>query len=123
MLSPSLMSRQLVPLVVWPSKSRKIFLVADGRLFWIQDAYTVTRRYPYATRWEGRFNYIRNSVKATIDAYDGTMTFYVVDDADPIVQTYRKIFPDLAATLAYLKESAPGAEDAFGLLPADAGGG
>jgi len=70
-------------------------VVADGRLFWIQDAYTVTHRYPYATRFNGRFNYIRNSVKAVVNAYDGSVDFYVFDPDDPIIRTYQAIFPGL----------------------------
>jgi uncharacterized membrane protein (UPF0182 family) len=70
-------------------------VVADGRVSWIQDAYTVTNRYPYATRWEGRFNYIRNSVKAVVDAYDGSVDFYVFEPDDPLVRTYGAIFPGL----------------------------
>ncbi|NNK47759.1 MAG: UPF0182 family protein, partial [Gemmatimonadetes bacterium] len=70
-------------------------VVADGRVSWIQDAYTVTQRYPYATRWEGRFNYIRNSVKAVVDAYDGSVDFYVFEPDDPLVRTYAAIFPGL----------------------------
>jgi hypothetical protein len=70
-------------------------VVADGRLFWIQDAYTVTHRYPYATRWNNRFNYIRNSVKAVVDAYDGSVGYYVFDPDDPLVRAYQAIFPGL----------------------------
>lgn len=70
-------------------------VVADGRLFWIQDAYTTTSRYPYSTPWENHFNYIRNSVKAVIDAYHGTIDLYVFDSDDPLIQTYQAIFPDL----------------------------
>jgi len=70
-------------------------VVADGRLFWIQDAYTVTRRYPYATPYENSFNYIRNSVKAVVDAYHGTIDYYVADPSDPMIQTYQVIFPGL----------------------------
>jgi uncharacterized protein len=70
-------------------------VVADGRVSWIQDAYTVTHRYPYATRWDGRFNYIRNSVKAVVDAYDGSVDFYVFDPEDPLVRTWQAIFPGL----------------------------
>lgn len=70
-------------------------VVADGRISWIQDAYTVTDRYPYSTAWDGRFNYIRNSVKAVIDAYDGSVDFYVFEPGDPLVQAYQRIFPDL----------------------------
>lgn len=77
----------------------------DGRLLWILDAYTETDRYPYAQELElaaifptdhaGRVNYIRNSVKVVIDAYDGSMTFYVVDASDPLVNTYKSIFPEM----------------------------
>jgi len=70
-------------------------VVADGRLFWIQDAYTVTNRYPYATPFQRRFNYIRNSVKAVVDAYNGTLDYYVSDPSDPIIRTYQSIFPGL----------------------------
>ena len=70
-------------------------VVADGRLFWIQDAYTSTRRYPYATPFENRFNYIRNSVKAVVDAYHGTIDYYVADPSDPMIRTYQAIFPGL----------------------------
>jgi uncharacterized protein len=70
-------------------------VVADGRLFWIQDAYTVTDRYPYSTPYGGRFNYIRNSVKAVVDAYHGTVDYYVFDPGDPLIQAYQAIFPVL----------------------------
>ncbi len=81
--------------------------IIGGRLLWVIDMYTVTDRYPYSSpaataRLNARrsevpsdFNYIRNSVKATIDAYDGTMTFYVVDEDDPVIRAYRGIFPAL----------------------------
>jgi uncharacterized membrane protein (UPF0182 family) len=70
----------------------------DGRLQWIMDAFTTSETYPYSRHYRlGRdsVNYIRNSVKAVIDAYDGTTTFYVFDAADPIIQAYRGIFPTL----------------------------
>jgi hypothetical protein len=70
-------------------------VVADGKLWWIQDAYTVTDRYPYSTPYRGDFNYIRNSVKVVIDAYDGSVRFFVADPEDPLLQIYRRIFPDL----------------------------
>ncbi|VBB44178.1 conserved membrane hypothetical protein [uncultured Desulfatiglans sp.] len=69
-------------------------VVADGRLFWIQDAYTYTQRYPYATPWERRFNYLRNSVKAVVDAYHGSIDYYVCDPADPLIRAYQAIFPN-----------------------------
>jgi hypothetical protein len=85
-------------------------VIADGRLVWLFDAYTWTDRYPYAQPFPAgdtyaqrlppndprrRFNYIRNSVKITVDAYNGATTFYVADPTDPLVQTYQAIFPEL----------------------------
>ncbi len=70
-------------------------VVANERIYWIQDAYTVTDQYPYSTSWQKQFNYMRNSVKAVVDAYDGTVEFYVADPADPLIQTYQHIFPEL----------------------------
>ena len=71
-------------------------VISEGRLFWIQDCYTTTNMYPYSTR-SGRagINYIRNSVKAVIDAYNGTVTFYQADAEDPIVNAYGQMFPGL----------------------------
>ncbi|MGM0611106.1 MAG: UPF0182 family protein [Thermodesulfobacteriota bacterium] len=70
-------------------------VVADGRQFFIQDAYTTTARYPYSTTWQGQFNYMRNSVKAVVDMYNGNVDYYVYDESCPIIQTYREIFPGL----------------------------
>lgn len=70
-------------------------VVGDGRLFWIQDAYTTSNRYPYSEPFNAELNYIRNSVKVVIDAYNGDVTFYVADPEDAVIQTYRAIFPDL----------------------------
>ena len=78
----------------------------DGNLFWIIDMYTVSDKYPYAQPADTRrinensglpmnFNYLRNSVKAVVNAYDGTMNFYVVDENDPLISSYKDIFPDL----------------------------
>src|SRR5271169_6087139 len=71
--------------------------VSEGRLYWIQDAYTTSDWFPYAKPEpdSGDINYIRNSVKIVIDAYNGTVTFYVMDAAEPIIATYRRIFPSL----------------------------
>jgi uncharacterized membrane protein (UPF0182 family) len=73
------------------------YLVIDrGRLIWLQDAYTVSDSLPYSQRIQsGRINYIRNSVKIALDAYDGNPIFYIADPSDPIVQTYQRIFPSL----------------------------
>ncbi len=79
-------------------------VVADGRLFWIQDAYTVTNYYPYSTPWKGRQNYIRNSVKAVVDAYNGSIDYYVSDPNDPLIRTYQSIFPGLLKPLEEMPE-------------------
>ncbi|HEV2386432.1 MAG TPA: UPF0182 family protein [Candidatus Acidoferrales bacterium] len=76
------------------------YLVVDrsGRLFWMLDAYTVSDRHPYAEpiNAAGRvINYIRNSVKITVDAYNGTVHFYVFDENDPVLAAYRRVFPQL----------------------------
>ncbi|MGO8984961.1 MAG: UPF0182 family protein [Terriglobales bacterium] len=75
-----------------------IVLGEDGRLSWIMDAFTVSDSYPYSTHYHldnNLINYMRNSVKVVIDAYDGTTTFYVFDTDDPIITAYRGMFPDL----------------------------
>ncbi|MGH9765291.1 MAG: UPF0182 family protein, partial [Blastocatellia bacterium] len=78
------------------------YLVIDdsGKLFWIVDAYTNSARYPYATAYSLNdygvtLNYVRNSVKVVVDAYEGTATFYTFDDNDPILKAYQSIFPVL----------------------------
>lgn len=67
----------------------------SSNLFWIIDAYTISDRYPYADPGKNSFNYIRNSVKVVIDAYHGTVKFYIAYPEDPIIQTWQRIFPDL----------------------------
>ena len=69
--------------------------IIDGRLQWIIDAYTTSDRFPYAEPAESGINYIRNSVKILVDAKDGTMQFLVVDENEPVLATYRRIFPNL----------------------------
>ncbi len=73
-------------------------VIANGKLYWIMDAYTTTDMFPYSTPIkmnQKNINYIRNSVKIIIDAYNGTMNYYIADDTDPIVKTYSNIFPGL----------------------------
>ena len=70
-------------------------LDSSGKLWWLQDAYTVTDGYPYSTRAGSGFNYIRNSVKAVIDAYNGDVKLYAVDPEDPILEIYRNGLPRL----------------------------
>jgi uncharacterized membrane protein (UPF0182 family) len=70
----------------------------DGRLSWVMDAFTVSNNYPYSTHYnlgDSSVNYIRNSVKVVVDAYNGSTTLYVFDSEDPILATYRRIFPSL----------------------------
>jgi uncharacterized membrane protein (UPF0182 family) len=75
-----------------------IVVTADGRLVWMVDAFTESATYPYSRHYtvaNREANYIRNSVKVTIDAYNGTVAFYVFDKQDPIIQAYQKVFPSL----------------------------
>ncbi len=79
-------------------------VVIEGSLLWIQDAYTTTDRYPYSEPYGG-VNYIRNSVKAVIDAYDGSVTLYVTEPDDALIQTYQAIFPKLFVPVEQMPES------------------
>jgi len=77
-----------------------IVVAEDGRLYWIHDAYTTSNMFPYSQSLslgssQARLNYIRNSVKIVIDAYNGDVSYYIIDPSDPVVQTYGKIFPTL----------------------------
>ncbi|NDJ18306.1 UPF0182 family protein [Myxacorys almedinensis] len=71
----------------------------NSNLFWVVDAYTTSDRYPYSDPGRSEFNYIRNSVKVIIDAYNGSANFYTADPSDPIIQTWEKIFPTLLKPL------------------------
>lgn len=85
--------RRIAP---WLMLDRDPYLViADGKLFWMQDAYTYTDRFPYSEPYNDNINYLRNSVKITIDAYNGTTVFYVTDANEPLAKSYRDIFPSL----------------------------
>jgi uncharacterized membrane protein (UPF0182 family) len=87
----------LVPFLTF-DEDPYIVVTDQGRLTWMMDAYTTSTSYPYSRhyRLEGRpLNYLRNSVKATIDAYDGSVVFYVFDTEDPITGAYRAMFPSL----------------------------
>jgi uncharacterized protein len=76
-------------------------VINDGRLFWIQDAYTTSDYFPYAQPVRGlNINYIRNSVKIVVDAYNGTVDFHLMDSSDPIAATYQRIFPGLLKPFA-----------------------
>jgi uncharacterized protein len=97
-------------------------VLADGRLFWMYDAYTTSDRYPYSTPAATRVNYIRNSVKFVIDAYDGTTIAYLADAADPIGRTYAAIFPGMFKPIsempATLREHVRYPEDIFAMQAA-----
>lgn len=72
------------------------YLVTDnGKLYWMVDAYTESSLYPYSEPFDGNTNYIRNSVKVVVDAYNGDVKFYIVDENDPIAKTMQKIYPTL----------------------------
>jgi uncharacterized protein len=90
-------------------------VAVDGRAVWVTDAYTTTSRYPYAQRigdvqrspnsgLDDNDNYVRNSVKAVVDAYSGDITFYVVDEQDPILRAWRGAFPDLFTPISEMPE-------------------
>ncbi len=80
--------------------------ISDGRLIWVQDAYTVSDMLPYSQRNQpGGINYIRNAVKVVVDAYDGTPVFYIADPQDPLVRTYQRIFPSLFQPLEQMPAS------------------
>jgi uncharacterized protein len=84
-------------------------VIANGHLFWMVDAYTTTSMYPYSSRMSEKFglgiNYIRNSVKAVVNAYTGKVDFYIIDEADPIIQSFKEIFPDLFRPIDEMPES------------------
>ena len=93
-------------------------VISEGKLFWMMDAYTMTGKYPNATPING-LNYIRNSVKVTVDAYTGEVDFYLLDTTDPIAISYNKIFgelfKDIAEMPAGLKEHIKYPEDLYAL--------
>ncbi len=90
--------KAIAPFLVYDTDPYMV--VSGGRLYWIQDAYTISNMYPYSKRSKNPFrkrglNYIRNSVKVIMDAYDGDVTYYTIDEQDPILRTYAQVYPDL----------------------------
>jgi uncharacterized membrane protein (UPF0182 family) len=94
--------KKLAPFLLF-DQDPYLVIAEEGRLFWVMDAYTGTDSYPYSEpvsigktrRSSGyRYNYIRNSVKVVVDAYNGDVSFYVSDTTDPLIQMYQKIFPN-----------------------------
>ncbi len=82
-----------------------LVVTPEGRLFWIVDGYTSSDRYPYSEPTEGIGNYIRNSVKTVVDAYNGTVDFYIADADDPVVKAYSAGFPGLFKPMEAMPEA------------------
>ncbi|NEQ41329.1 MAG: UPF0182 family protein [Okeania sp. SIO3I5] len=85
--------------------NHNITQTSPNYLYWIIDAYTTSDRYPYSDPENNEFNYIRNSVKVVIDAYNGSVKFYVADAKDPIIITWKKVFPDMFNSLEEMPRS------------------
>lgn len=83
--------RKITPYVLYDPDP--YLVISGGKLYWICDGYTISSNYPYSQSFPRLGNYMRNSVKAVIDAYNGNMRFFVSDSTDPIIQTYGRIFP------------------------------
>jgi len=101
-------------------------VLSEGKLYWIQDAYTTSQRFPYSNprtaNFESGLNYIRNSVKVVVDMYDGTVSFYMMDPQDPVLKVYRQAFPgvfkDLRELSPDLKLHLRYPQDLFGIQAA-----
>lgn len=89
---------QVAPFLTFDSDP--YLVISQGRLFWIADAYTESNRYPYSQPLANGVNYIRNSVKAVVDAYDGSVNLYIADARDPLIQTWARIFPGMLKPLS-----------------------
>jgi uncharacterized membrane protein (UPF0182 family) len=89
--------RKLAPFLTFDQDP--YLVVVAGKLYWMIDAYTTSAYYPYSRYHSQGFNYIRNSVKTVIDAYDGTVHFYVADSRDPVIQVWQKVFPGMFKSL------------------------
>ncbi len=100
--------RNIAPFLLYDSNPYPV-LGDNGHIYWMHDAYTSSNRYPYSepvvpAGGRQQVNYIRNAVKVVIDAYDGTVTYYVIDDSDPLIKTYRKIYPTLFRSYAEMPD-------------------
>jgi uncharacterized membrane protein (UPF0182 family) len=96
--------KKIAPFITF-DRDAYLVIAQGGRLFWIIDGYTISDRFPYSEPMRRRgMNYIRNSLKAVVDAYNGTVNFYLSDPEDPIILTYGKIFPELAKPLDQMPE-------------------
>ncbi|MGI8609464.1 MAG: UPF0182 family membrane protein [Candidatus Dormibacteria bacterium] len=93
--------KQLVPFLTFDQDP--YLVISDGKMYWIVDGFTSSDSYPYSHPYqETGPNYIRNSVKAVMDAYDGTVTFYVADPNDPVIATYDRIYPGALTPIAQM---------------------
>jgi uncharacterized protein len=90
-------TRRIAPFLEF-DKDPYLVITEEGRMIWVQDAYTSSSKYPYSEPFYRDINYIRNSVKITIDAYSGDTNFYIIDQEDPIIKTYAKMFPNFFKT-------------------------
>ena len=95
--------RQIAPFFRF-DRDPYIVVTNDGRLVWMIDGYTTTSRYPYSEPVAGVGNYIRNSVKATVDAYHGDVKFYIADPTDPLIRAWSRAFPGLLKPLQEMPE-------------------
>ncbi|WP_432662135.1 UPF0182 family protein [Wukongibacter baidiensis] len=95
--------RKIMPYIEYDSDP--YIVLNEGKLYWMIDGYTISNNYPYSEPiTETNVNYIRNSVKVVIDAYNGDTTYYLADENDPLVQTYAKIFPELFTSMDNMPE-------------------
>ncbi len=92
-------ARKALPFLSWDGDPYLV-VTETGRMKWFLDAYTSGSRYPYAQSLSDGTNYLRNSVKVVIDAYDGNLEAYIADEDDPVIQTYAKVFPGIFRPLA-----------------------
>ncbi len=100
------MAETLTPYLVFDTDP--YLVLSEGKLFWIIDGYSVSGQYPYSTPvmiYNKKVNYIRNSVKVVIDAYNGSIDYYVSDTSDPILKTYQKIFPTMFKEMTLMPEN------------------
>lgn len=98
--------RKIMPMLSY--EDDPYMVVADGKIYWMVDAYTTSSYYPYSEPYEGQvggINYVRNSVKVVVDAYNGSVNYYLVDDSDPIANTYQKIYPKLFKSIDQMPDS------------------
>ncbi len=94
---------KLAPFLKYDSDPYMV-VAKDGSMHWMWDAYTVSDMFPYSEPFSGRNNYIRNSVKVVVNAYSGVVDFYIVDNTDPVIATYEKVFPGVFKPIDQMPE-------------------